>query len=68
MSATSKPPPDRPIFVLDENFPQPILEEALENWVLEVDLRSIRDYEPALVGGSEDWEVVLGLKQRGAER
>lgn len=67
MSATFKPPPDRPIFVLDENFPQPILDEALDNWVLEVDLRSIRDFEPALVGGSEDWEVILGLKQRGAE-
>ena len=58
---------ERPIFVLDENFPQPILTEALERWVLEVDLRSIRDYEPRLVGASEDWEVVLALKQRDAE-
>lgn len=64
---TSEPPPERPIFVLDENFPQPILTEALEKWVLEVDLRSIRDYQPRLVGASEDWEVILALRQGGAE-
>lgn len=66
MNGTSKPP-DRPVFVLDENFPQPILDEALGKWVLDVDLRSIRVYEPRPVGGSDDWQVVLGLKQSGAQ-
>jgi hypothetical protein len=36
--------------------------------VLEVDLRPLREYEPRLLGDQvEDWQVILGLKQRGAE-
>jgi hypothetical protein len=67
-SATSKPPPNRPIFVLDENFPEPILRAAIATWVLEVDLRALREFEPRLCGDQvEDWQVILGLRQRGAE-
>jgi hypothetical protein len=60
-------PPDRPLFILDQNFPQPILDQALELYVPEIDIRALRDFEPRLTADHEDWEVVLGIFQLGAE-
>ncbi|HEV8563823.1 MAG TPA: hypothetical protein VGR41_02805 [Actinomycetota bacterium] len=34
--------------------------------MLEVDLQPLREFEPRLLG-AQDWEVVLGLSQRGAQ-
>jgi hypothetical protein len=54
--------------VLDENFPEPILREAIETYVLDLELVSIRDFAPELTGEQvEDWQVILGLRQRGAQ-
>jgi hypothetical protein len=66
---TSAPEPlDRPLFVLDENFPEPILRQAIDTYVLEVEVRSIREFAPELTGPDvEDWQVIVGLRQRGAQ-
>jgi hypothetical protein len=55
-----------PLFVLDQNFPEPILREALQTWVLEVELQPLRDVEPRLAADHEDWQVIQGLSQLGA--
>jgi hypothetical protein len=58
-------PPDRPVFVLDHNFPEPILLDAVERWVLELELRRLREIDPRLTRGFDDWQVVLALSQLG---
>jgi hypothetical protein len=58
-------PPDRPVFVLDHNFPEPILLDAVERWVLELELRRLRDIDPRLTRGFDDGQVVLALSQLG---
>jgi hypothetical protein len=36
--------------------------------VLEVEIRSIREFAPELTGTTvEDWQVIVGLRQRGAQ-
>jgi len=59
--------PRRPLFVLDENFPEPVLRAALSQWAPEIDLRPLKNVEPRLLGDQEDWRVILGAKQAGAE-
>jgi hypothetical protein len=58
-------PPDRPVFVLDHNFPEPILLAAVERWVLELEPRRLREIDPRLTRGFDDWQVVLALSQLG---
>ena len=44
------------------------MREAIETYVLELELVSIRDFAPELTGDKvEDWQVIVGLRQRGAE-
>lgn len=59
--------PDRPLFVTDQNFPRPILKDALRIYVPEIRIEALWDVEPRLTRDHEDWEVILGLKQLGAE-
>lgn len=59
MRTSAPEPPDRPLFVLDENFPEPILRQAIDTYVLEVEVRSIREFAPELTGVNvEDWQVI----------
>ena len=60
-------PRDRPLFILDQNFPQPILREAFKRYVPEVRMQPLWDFEPRLTRHHEDWQVILGLAQKGAE-
>lgn len=64
-----RPPRDRrPRFVLDQNFPAPILSAAsLDRWLPEFEIVSIRDHDRRLSRDFEDWEVILGCSQSGAE-
>lgn len=58
----------RPRFVLDQNFPAPILSAAsLDKWLPEFEIISVRDYESRLSRDYEDWQVILGCAQGGAE-
>jgi hypothetical protein len=58
----------RPIFVLDEGFPQPILREALRIHVPELDVRLVQAFEPRFVQeDTPDHRLIQGLWQRGAE-
>jgi hypothetical protein len=59
--------PERPLFGLDQNFPQPILDEALARYMPEVTITALRDLEPRLTTDHEDWEVIVGISQLGAE-
>lgn len=44
------------------------MREAIATYVLEVALVSIREFAPELTGRDvEDWQVILGLRQGGAE-
>jgi hypothetical protein len=44
------------------------MREAIETYVLELELVSIREFAPELTGEEvEDWQVIVGLRQRGAE-
>jgi hypothetical protein len=60
-------PPDRPIFALDENFPEPILLEIVARYTLELDLRHIRHIDDRLTGGLSDDRLILALHQLGVE-
>jgi hypothetical protein len=51
--------------VLDHNFPEPILLDAITRWVLELDLRRLKDVDARLTASFEDWQVVLALSQAG---
>ena len=64
-----RPPRDRrPRFVLDQNFPAPILSAAsLDRWLPEFEIASVRDHDPRLSRDFEDWQVILGCAQSGAE-
>jgi hypothetical protein len=64
-----RPPRDRrPRFVLDQNFPAPILSAAsLDRWLPEFEIVSIREYDARLSRDYEDWQVILGCSQGGVE-
>jgi hypothetical protein len=63
-SATSAAPPDRPVFVLDEGFPQPILTEAIRRWQrLRIDIRPL---DPSL-HGFLDHRLIRELRGRDVE-
>lgn len=51
--------------MLDHNFPEPILLDAITRWVLELDLRRLKDVDARLTASFEDWQVVLALSQAG---
>lgn len=58
----------RPRFVLDQNFPAPILSAAsLNRWLPEFEIVSVRDHDPRLSRDFEDWQVILGCSQGGVE-
>ena len=58
----------RPRLVLDQNFPAPILSAAnLDTWLPEFEIVSVRDHDPRLSRDFEDWQVILGNAQTGAE-
>ena len=58
----------RPIFVLDEGFPQPILREALRLHVPELDIRPVLDFDRRFVQqDTPDHVLIQGLWQLGAE-
>lgn len=66
--ATSRPPSGRPVFVLDDGFPQPILRESFRHHVPELDIRPLNDFDPRFVESDmPDHRLVQGLWQRGAE-
>jgi len=44
------------------------MREAIETYVLELELVSIREFDSDLTGRDvEDWQVILGLRHRGPE-
>ncbi len=57
----------RPVFVLDQNFPDPLLREALSRSVPELELPALRDLEPRLCQDHEDWQVLLALSGMGVD-
>lgn len=59
--------PKRPIFALDENFPQPILREAIDKFVLGIEIVLLVDLEPSLLGAYQDHELIADLARRGVE-
>ncbi len=66
--ATSRPPSARPVFVLDDSFPQPILREAFRHRVPELDIRLLVDFDRRFVEyDMPDHRLIQGLWQRGAE-
>ena len=63
-----RPRDRRPRFVLDQNFPAPILSAAsLDRWLPEFEIVSIRDHDSRLSRDYEDWQVILGCSQGGCE-
>lgn len=48
------------LFALDQNFPEPIV-TALNEFIPEAELVSLRDIDPMLVGNIEDWQILLAL-------
>jgi hypothetical protein len=48
-----------PLFALDQNFPEPIV-EALNEYIVEAELVSVREVDPQLAE-IDDWEVLLSL-------
>ncbi len=57
-------PPDRPTFALDENFPQPILREAIDRYVLTIEVVPLSEVDPGLVGAYQDDELIAELTKR----
>ncbi len=57
-------PPRPPVFVLDQDFPDPA-GEALPGLIPELQLLPLRRVHPDLVEGHDDWEVLKELKVRG---
>jgi len=47
------------LFALDQNFPEPIV-EALNEYIVEAELVSVRDIDPQLAE-IDDWEILLSL-------
>ncbi len=60
-------PPERPRFALDENFPQPILREAVDKYVLDVDVVPLLELDPDLLGTYQDDELIEELGRRGID-
>ncbi|TMK79761.1 MAG: hypothetical protein E6G47_07795 [Actinobacteria bacterium] len=60
-------PPKSPTFALDENFPQPILREAIAKYVLGIDLVPLVDVDPKLLGAYQDDELVAELATLGIQ-
>jgi hypothetical protein len=53
----------------NQNFPAPILSAAnLDRWLPEFEIVSVRDHDARLSRDFEDWQVILGCSQSGAER
>jgi len=57
----------RATFALDENFPQPILREAINKYVLGIEIVLLVDLDPALLGAYQDHELIANLAKRGVE-
>lgn len=60
-------PPERPVFALDENFPDPILLKIVAEYTPEIDLRPIRSMDPRLTRGLADDRLILALHQLAVE-
>lgn len=60
-------PPKRPAFALDENFPQPILREAINKYVLGIEIALLVDVDLNLLGAYQDHELIVELAGRGIE-
>lgn len=58
--------PDRPVFALDENFPEPVLLEIVRIHTPELHLRHVRWIDPRLLG-LLDHQLILALYQMGVE-
>ena len=58
--------PDRPIFALDENFPEPLLLDIVRIRTPELDLRHVRTID-ARLRGLLDHRLILALFQSGVE-
>ena len=63
-NGTSSQRLDRPTFALDENFPQPILREAIDKFVLGLHIVLLRDIDQTLLGAYQDDELVRELARR----
>ena len=61
------PSPERPTFALDENFPQPILREAIDRYVLGIELVPLADLDPSLLGAYQDHELIRELARRAIQ-
>lgn len=59
--------PRRSTFALDENFPQPILREAIRKFVLGIEIVLLVDLDPSLLGAYQDHELIANLAKRGVE-
>jgi len=52
---------------LDENFPQPILPEAIDRYVLGIEIVELSDLDRSLVGAFQDHELIEELSTRGVD-
>jgi hypothetical protein len=59
--------PERPTFALDENFPQPVLREAIDKFVLGIEIVLLVDLDPSFLGAYQDHELIATLAKRGVE-
>ena len=60
-------PSERPLFALDENFPEPVLLEVVARYTPELDLRHVRLIDARLTGGLGDDRLILALHQLSVE-
>lgn len=58
----------RPTFALDENFPQPILREAINKYVLGIEIVLLVDLDPSLLGAYQDHELIASSRQARSRR
>jgi hypothetical protein len=56
--------PKRPAFALDENFPQPILREAIDKFVLGIEIALLVDIDLSLLGAYQDHELIAELARK----
>lgn len=61
-----RPRPEDGPFVLDQNFPEPLLRETLALGLVDLTIVPLREFAADLTADVEDWQVILGLAQRGA--
>jgi hypothetical protein len=52
---------------LDENFPQPILREAIDKYVLDIEIVLLVDLDRSLLGSYQDHELIANLAGRGVD-